>query len=640
MVSIRRRSTFQIDQSAWDALAKGLAPPSGTDAYGYARTKEIANKTEALKRVIEGDRSLGTLLAAGVPAGDYARLDAYNRSLTPGARPQDFDASMYTINGNAGQTFEGQRRALEAEAQRTALSERNKIVAADLQAIPKDAVRNYSPASMDALGYGKPQAASPKQSPTRPAANSNAPLFDPMTGAVNSGANTPAAMPSDRSGAGPMFNQNTGDVFSTGSDLPSMALAPSALSLDAFGMNDASGGSAPTGPAPLPPIGGRPSASPGTTPLSSTSITPTSPEPPMRQYGVMDVEQGRSLVLPDGRVINNPKPLSMDQFRAQQAQDMRSKGALSDAELKATIFGNDTPLETVNTPNGPQFAYRSQAVGQPAFIASQSQPTQLNKLISERDALPPNDPRRQSYQAAIEAQGRGQQQSAYDRQSDESLAKLGDDIFTAAKSSLTDRATYDTILSAVDNPNVNQGALGASTLALKKTLNSFGFDAGNTGPAEMMQALGNQIALRLRDPSQGAGMPGALSDSDRKFLSSMSVSLGNSPQANRLLAQYYLAAQTRNVDLEDLRQQYVAQHGRIEEGFRPIVIDYLRNNDPTSAVRNQVAGGNSAPAKSAQSTPAPAQSAPSANLTPGTIDNGYRFRGGDPGDEANWEQVR
>jgi hypothetical protein len=207
------------------------------------------------------------------------------------------------------------------------------------------------------------------------------------------------------------------------------------------------------------------------------------------------------------------------------------------------------PGETIITPDGRTFR------GQPK---AESQP-EIQKLIAARDALAPDDPNRKLYDERINALNQGNFQGAYDKQNDEALAKERETIAASAQSALADRDAYNVMLAAVNNPNVDQGTLGRARLALNKALNAFGLDGGNTGPAEMLDALGKQVALRLRNPNGGAGMPGALSDSDRQFLQSMSLSLGNSPQANRLLGQYYLAAEQRAVDLEQLAQNYEAQ---------------------------------------------------------------------------------
>jgi len=254
-----------------------------------------------------------------------------------------------------------------------------------------------------------------------------------------------------------------------------------------------------------------------------------------------------------------------------------------------------SPGETLMTPDGRVLR------GQPK---TESQP-EIQKLIAARDALGPNDPNRKLYDERINALNQGNFQGAYDKQNDEALAKEREAIDTSAQSALSDRDSYRVMMEAVNNRNVDQGTLGSARLSLNKALNAFGLDGGNTAPAEMLDALGKQIALRLRNPNGGAGMPGAMSDSDRQFLQSMSLSLGNSPQANRMLGQYYLAAGQRAVDMERLAQDYEAQHGRLDNGWRAVKSKYLTEADPTAPLRNELAGGEQpvgAPAQAASQT--------------------------------------
>ena len=317
------------------------------------------------------------------------------------------------------------------------------------------------------------------------------------------------------------------------------------------------------------------------------------------QTGVVKLGQNQTATLPDGTTMTGiNRPQTMDEWQAQNAERMRQSGALPDTSITDLIMGKQTPAFTLG-PDGktPVYANMGEAIRKqlPAVAApTAANDTEVTRLIRERDALPTGDPNRAAYDSRIAALGRGQQQSAYDKNNDESFAKLNEELFTNATKAASDRGTYAALEAAVNNPNVTQGVLGAASLGLKKALNAFGMDAGNTGPAEMLQALGNQISLRLRDPSNGAGMPGALSDSDREFLRSMTISLGNSPDANRLLAQYYLASQQKALDLDGMRQQYIAKNGRIDEGFRTQMSDYLRNNDPTLPLRSKMSAGTQA----------------------------------------------
>lgn len=361
--------------------------------------------------------------------------------------------------------------------------------------------------------------------------------------------------------------------------------------------------------------------------VSKDALLPALPQSVADMYNIpsSDVVQGNislapgeTVVTPTGQQLaGTPKPLS----------DAEVKGAILQqlpASDQRSVAMQGVPVEQILDPttNKPRFATRQDAVSTGAEPFIKATPSELSTLQAERDRLPADDPRRKEYDARIQALGRGQQQGAYDKSNDEDLSKLNTDIFNNGKTALADQHTYSTVLAAVNNPNVDQGAMANATLTMRKYLNAFGVNAGDTGPAEMLNALGNQIALKLRDPSNGAGMPGSMSDSDREFLRSMSVSLGNSPQANALLAKYYIAVQQRSIDLNDLRQKYVNDHGRLDEGFRTTMADYLRSNDPTQGIKNQLAGGDPATAAAATVTPnaANAPAAPAATPSGGAIE--------------------
>lgn len=334
---------------------------------------------------------------------------------------------------------------------------------------------------------------------------------------------------------------------------------------------------------------------------------------PETQVGVIDAGQGDTVITPDGRkIMGAPKPLTDSEVKGAILQTLpqtdQRNAALSSVEVEQTLGPDGKPV----------YVNRPQAAGMPAYNKpTADSATEISKLITERDALPPNDPNRAAYDQRIQALGRGQQQSAYDKGLDEDLNKLNTSIFESAKSAYAERGLYQTVLAAVNNPNVDQGTMATATLGMRKALNAFGVPAGNTAPAEMLNALGGQISLKLRN-QDGANMPGAMSDADREFLKSMSVSLGNSPDANRLLAQYYLAIQQRAVDLDGLRTDYVAKHGRLDEGFRADMANYLRSADPTAQLRNELAGpgGEPAPAAPAPNVPAASNASPTVVNSP------------------------
>jgi hypothetical protein len=340
-------------------------------------------------------------------------------------------------------------------------------------------------------------------------------------------------------------------------------------------------------------------------PLSENQILPALPEEVAKPFGlpasdaipgIVNVDPGETSVLPSGKIINGqPIPLTDAQMKA------KILSGLPADEQRAAALDN-TPVEVIVDPvtQQPTVQWRANSIGQRSYEKS-AEPTEISKLIAERDALPANDPRRMAYDQRIQALGRGQQQSQYDKTNDEELAKLNAEIYKNGQQSFVDANLLATIQQAINDPNTPQGALGPTTLAMQKYLQAFGIDAGKTAPAEMVNALGSVLALRLRDPSNGAGMPGALSDSDRAFLQSMVASLGNTPDANRQIVSYYMKLQQKNADLENLRRAYVSEHGRIDEGFRNQVSDYMQKSGLAAAnAQVQNAGQAQQPANATQ----------------------------------------
>jgi hypothetical protein len=79
----------------------------------------------------------------------------------------------------------------------------------------------------------------------------------------------------------------------------------------------------------------------------------------------------------------------------------------------------------------------------------------------------------------------------------------------------------------------------------------------DTAPAQAAQALTGQLALALRNPSGGAGMPGALSDADRQFLVRMVPSLETTPEGRKLMIGYAQKMYQRQVDLAKVANDFM-----------------------------------------------------------------------------------
>jgi hypothetical protein len=186
---------------------------------------------------------------------------------------------------------------------------------------------------------------------------------------------------------------------------------------------------------------------------------------------------------------------------------------------------------------------------------------------------------------------------AYDSAAGKQYAEMGEKISTTAQNSQSALGQLGALRQALTNPNVYQGYGGESILQLKKAAQAVGFPVDGIADSELAGKISKSLALELRNPTGGAGMPGALSDSDRKYLTQMVAGLDNSPQGNGKILDLYQRVHQRNLDVDKLREDYVAQHGRLDSGFNKVVREWA------AAPENQLFNA-TAPAATAAQAPA------------------------------------
>lgn len=192
-----------------------------------------------------------------------------------------------------------------------------------------------------------------------------------------------------------------------------------------------------------------------------------------------------------------------------------------------------------------------------------------------------------------------QQESEYQKMTGKQMADANMEIVKSAGNARGKIATLNRLGTMLQDPAMYTGKGGEGILELKRLGKAIGVDVGDVGPAEAVKSISNQFALELRNPAGGAGMPGAMSDKDREFLQSMVPGLGQNPSGNALIIDYMKRVAQRSVDVERLRQQYVRQNGRLDEGFFTKLADYSDANPLFSeadmkkaAVPAPAAGGN------------------------------------------------
>lgn len=122
---------------------------------------------------------------------------------------------------------------------------------------------------------------------------------------------------------------------------------------------------------------------------------------------------------------------------------------------------------------------------------------------------------------------------------------------------------------------VQTGKLAPAMTQIQALGDSLGFKVDPSLPAKQaLEAMSNEIALSLRNPAGGAGMPGALSDKDREFLSSMTPGLGKTNEGNALIISTAKALNQRSQVVAKMAREYRKKRGHFDEGFFDELQDY------------------------------------------------------------------
>lgn len=126
---------------------------------------------------------------------------------------------------------------------------------------------------------------------------------------------------------------------------------------------------------------------------------------------------------------------------------------------------------------------------------------------------------------------------------------------------------------------VDTGKLTPAGTEIAKYAQSVGLKIDpNVGNKEAAQALSNEMALELRNPAGGAGMPGAMSDKDREFLVSMTPGLSTSPEGRKQITETMKKLAQRDQQVATMAREYRQKNGSMDEGFYKKLQDFSNAN--------------------------------------------------------------
>lgn len=116
------------------------------------------------------------------------------------------------------------------------------------------------------------------------------------------------------------------------------------------------------------------------------------------------------------------------------------------------------------------------------------------------------------------------------------------------------------LLDGVDGGKLSPAGMEAASLA-----NSIGLKIDPNLPnKEAANQITNELALSLRDPSNGGGMPGAMSDADRNFLIKSVPNLAQTSQGRKMMVDAQVKVLQRQQDVAGKARQWQQRFGRID----------------------------------------------------------------------------
>lgn len=182
---------------------------------------------------------------------------------------------------------------------------------------------------------------------------------------------------------------------------------------------------------------------------------------------------------------------------------------------------------------------------------------------------------------------------AWETESAKSFVKRYDEMTKEAYSAMEMTGMLDAAETAL-NTGLRTGAFGETEQALRKFAVAFGAadpkTAQDAAAGDLVNALQNRMALLVRNPDSGMGLPGAASDRDVAFLKAANPGLGLTPEGNRLAIEVLRRMANRKVEIAAMADRYIADKGKLDAGFNVAVRNFAKANPMFSDLESMITG--------------------------------------------------
>lgn len=160
----------------------------------------------------------------------------------------------------------------------------------------------------------------------------------------------------------------------------------------------------------------------------------------------------------------------------------------------------------------------------------------------------------------------------------DAASKLANEVGTKAQSEIQNLAALKQAYAELQAGGGDVNALASLKQRVTGLAQGLGMDPStfglpeSAGPGEVINSITNQLALQMRNPSGGAGMPGAMSDADRQYLSQTVPNIDNSPEGFTAKIEIAEKVAQRNAEMSYLWNS--GRYSQTQEGFRQFKKDW------------------------------------------------------------------